>query len=193
MCAVKLVDNAKQFGQSELLEQSFQSAINAGVAVNVFERAQHFRQATPASNKPRLVEARTNLETEKLWKKRLTLLLDAENNLIKVIRLRKITGIFTVLSMAMFLFSLYVAPSMSPVAFYGLIAVAAFGVATYPAWFLVSKSNRKRRDHISSLFYKSNHEVEIVDGKMTLINRANYASVTQIHILDRKLGLFANS
>jgi len=43
------------------------------------------------------------------------------------------------------------------------------------------------------LFYKSNHEVEMADGKMTLINRANYASVTQIHILDRKLGLFPNT
>lgn len=190
---MKLVDNTKQFGQSELLEQSFQSAINDGAAVNVFERAQHFRQATPASNKPRLVEARTNLETEKLWKKRLVLLLDAENNLIKVIRLRKITGIFTVLSMAMFLFSLYIAPTMSPVLFYGLIVVAAFGMATYPAWLLASKSNKKQRDDISRLFYKSNHEIEMSDGKITLINRANYASVTQIHVLDRKLGLFANS
>jgi hypothetical protein len=92
----------------------------------------------------------------------------------------------------MFLFSLYLAPSMSPVVFYALSAIAAFGIATYPAWFLVSKSNRKRRDHISSLFYKSNHEVEIADGKMTLINRANYASVTQIHITDRNFGSMAN-
>jgi archaellum biogenesis protein FlaJ (TadC family) len=121
------------------------------------------------------------------------MLLEAENKLLKVIRLRKITGIFTALSVAVFIFSLFVAPSMSPIAFYSLVAVAAFGIATYPAWFLLSKSNRKRRDQISSLFYKSNHEVETADGKMTLINRANYASVTQIHILDRKLGLFPNT
>jgi len=69
MCAVKLVDNTKQFGQSDLLEQSFQSAINDGAAVNVFERAQHFRQATPASNKPRLVEARTSLGDGKALEK----------------------------------------------------------------------------------------------------------------------------
>lgn len=189
---MKLVDNKQQINQTDLLEQSFQSAINSGSAVNVFERAQHFKNTASAGNKPRLVEVSTSLETENLWKKRLKMLLDAENNLIKVIRLRKITAIFTVLSIAMFLFSLYVAPSMSPAVFYSLITVAAFGLATYPAWFLVSKSNRKRRDHISSLFYKSNHEVEIVDGTMKLINRANYASVTQIHILDRKLGLFTN-
>jgi len=95
--------------------------------------------------------------------------------------------------MAMFLFSLYIAPTMSPVLFYGLIVVAAFGMATYPAWLLASKSNKKQRDDISRLFYKSNHEIEMSDGKITLINRANYASVTQIHVLDRKLGLFANS
>ena len=190
---MKLVDNTQQINQSDSLEQSFQSAINNGTAVNVFERARHFRDVASASEKPRLVEARTSLETENLWKKRLSMLLDAENKLVKVIRLRKITGIFTVLSMAMFLFSLYLAPSMTPVVFYALSAVAAFGIATYPLWFLVSKSNRKRRDHISSLFYKSNHEVEIADGKMTLINRANYASVTHIHILDRNLGLSAST
>ena len=190
---MKLVENTQQSNQSDLLEQSFQSAIDKGTAVNVFERARHFRNAVSASEQPRLVETRTSLETENLWKKRLNLLLDAENKLIKVIRLRKITGIFAVLSTAMFLFSLYLAPSMSPVVFYVLSAVAAFGVATYPAWFLVSKSDRKRRDHISSLFYKSNHEVEIADGKMTLINRANYASVTHIHILDRNVGSFANT
>jgi hypothetical protein len=189
---VKLVENTEQFSQSDQLDQSFQSAITDGAAVNVFERARHFRDVASASEQPRLVEARTSLETENLWKKRLNMLLDAENQLIKVIRFRKVTGIFTVLSTAMFLFSLYLAPSMSPVVFYALSAIAAFGIATYPAWFLVSKSNRKRRDHISSLFYKSNHEVEIADGKMTLINRANYASVTQIHITDRNFGSMAN-
>ncbi|GFD76405.1 hypothetical protein ACI7YQ_16120 [Alteromonas marina] len=187
------IDNSKKVERSDLLEQSFQSAINNGAAVNVYEQAQFFRNAASANDKPRLVEARTSLETETLWKKRLFMLLEAENKLLKVIRLRKITGIFTVLSVAVFIFSLFVAPSMSPKAFYSLVAVAAFGIATYPAWFLLSKSNRKRRDQISSLFYKSNHEVETADGKMTLINRANYASVTQIHILDRKLGLFPNT
>ena len=180
---MKLVDNSQQFDQSPTLEQSFQSAINEGAAVNVFELAQQFKNTNPAFKKPQLVEERTSLETEQLWKKRLSMLLDAENKLMKVIRFRKITGIFT----------LYIAPTMSPVLFYGLIVVAAFGMATYPAWLLASKSNKKQRDDISRLFYKSNHEIEMSDGKITLINRANYASVTQIHVLDRKLGLFANS
>ncbi len=186
-------DNSKEIERSNWLEQSFQSAINNGAAINVYEQAKVFRSAASANDKPRLVEARTSLETETLWQKRLFMLLEAENKLLKVIRLRKITGIFTVLSVAVFIFSLFVAPSMSPMAFFSLAAVAAFGAATYPAWFLISKSNRKRRDQISGLFYKSNHEVETSDGKMTLINRANYASVTQIHILDRKLGLPANT
>lgn len=189
---MKLVDNSIQFNDSSMLEQTFQSAINEGAAVNVFERAKQFRHSKPAFSKPQLVEERTSLETEQLWKKRLSMLLDAENKLMKVIRFRKITGIFTVASMAMFLFSLYTAPAMPPVMFYGLIVAAAFGLATYPAWFLASKSNKKQRDDISRMFYKSNHEIEMSDGKITLINRANYASVTQIHVLDRKLGLFAN-
>ena len=84
VCAVKLVENTQQSNQSDLLEQSFQSAIEKGTAVNVFERARHFRNAVSASEQPRLVETRTSLETENLWKKRLNLLLDAENKLIKV-------------------------------------------------------------------------------------------------------------
>ena len=104
------IDNSKKVERSDLLEQSFQSAINNGAAVNVYEQAQFFRNAAPANDKPRLVEARTSLETETLWKKRLFMLLEAENKLLKVIRLRKITGIFTALSVAVFIFSLFVAP-----------------------------------------------------------------------------------
>ena len=143
--------------------------------------------------KPHLVEDQTLLEAEQVWKKRLGMLVTAENNLIKVIRLRKITGIFTIASIAVFLFSLYVAPTMPPAVFYGLIALAALGVATYPAWFFASKSNKKQRDAISRLFFMSNHEVDVADGKVTLINRANYSSVTELHVMDRKLEQFANT
>ena len=135
---MKLVDNSQQFDQSPTLEQSFQSAINEGAAVNVFALAQQFKNTNPAFKKPQLVEERTSLETEQLWKKRLSMLLDAENKLMKVIRFRKITGIFTVASMAMFLFSLYVAPTMSPVLFYCLIAVASLIVVFIIQYILFS-------------------------------------------------------
>ena len=190
---MKLVDNSHQSDQSPTLGQSLPCVKSDGAAVNVFKFAQPTSNINPAIKKPQLVKECTILETERLWKKRLSMLLDAENKLMKVIRLRKITGIFTVASMAMFLFSLYVAPTMSPVLFYCLIAVASFGMATYPVWLLASKNNKKQRDDISRLFYKSNHEVDMSEGKITLINRANYANVTQIHVLDCKLGLFANS
>lgn len=53
---MKLVDNSQQFDQSPTLEQSFQSAINEGAAVNVFELAQQFKNTNPAFKKPQLVE-----------------------------------------------------------------------------------------------------------------------------------------
>ncbi|WP_334021943.1 hypothetical protein [Alteromonas sp. S015] len=190
---MKLVDNSHQSDQSPTLGQPLQFAKNNGAAVNVFKFAQSASNTNLAIKKPKLVKECTILETERLWKKRLSMLLDAENNLMKVLRFRKITGISTVASMAMFLFSLYVAPTMSPALFYCLIAVASFGMATYPVWLLASKTNKKQRDDISRLFYKSNHEVDMSEGKITLINRANYANVTQIRVLDRELGLFANS
>lgn len=175
VCAVKTVDNTQQLFDLNVALTSDES-LNRNAADDA---------------KPHLVEEQSLLETEQVWKKRLNMLRAAENNLIKVIRLRKITGIFTVISIAVFLFSLYVAPTMPPAVFYGLIALATFGFATYPAWFFASKSNKKQRDAISRLFFMSNHEVDMADGKITLINRANYASVTELHVMDRKLGQFA--
>ena len=172
---MKTVNNTQQLFGSEV-SSSKGEAQSRGLFENV---------------KPHLVEEQTLFEAEQVWKKRLGMLVAAENNLIKVIRLRKITGIFTVASIAVFLFSLYVAPTMPPIVFFGLIALAAFGCATYPAWFFASKSSKKQRDAISRMFFMSNHEVDVADGKVTLINRANYSSVTEIHVMDRKLGQFA--
>ena len=174
---MKTVNNTQQLFGSEV-SSSKGEAQSRGLFENV---------------KPHLVEEQTLFEAEQVWKKRLGMLVAAENNLIKVIRLRKITGIFTVASIAVFLFSLYVAPTMPPIVFFGLIALAAFGCATYPAWFFASKSNKEQRDAISRMFFMSNHEVDVADGKVTLINRANYSSVTELHVMDRKLGQFANT
>jgi hypothetical protein len=193
VCVVKLFDNSQQFGDVKALEHKRVGTSYGDNAENVIDAAHHFTDTIAGEEKPLLVEARTTLETETLWKRRLKMLLDAENNLIKVIRLRKITGIFTVASMAMFLFSLYVAPTMSPALFYGLFALSVFGFVTYPAWLVASKSNKKQRDAISRMFYMSNHEVDMSDGKITLINRANYANVTHINVLERELGQLANS
>ncbi|MCB4436951.1 hypothetical protein LHL20_12020 [Alteromonas sp. McT4-15] len=190
---MKLFDNSQQFGDVKALEHKRVGTSCGDNAENVIDAAHHFTDTIAGEEKPLLVDARTTLETETLWKRRLKMLLDAENNLIKVIRLRKITGIFTVASMAMFLFSLYVAPTMSPALFYGLFALSVFGFVTYPAWLVASKSNKKQRDAISRMFYMSNHEVDMSDGKITLINRANYANVTHINVLERELGQLANS
>ena len=37
-------------------------------------------------------------------------------------------------------------------------------------------------------FYQSNHELEIAEGKVTLINRANYANVTYVHMMNPDAG-----
>ena len=87
-------DNSKEIERSNWLEQSFQSAINNGAAINVYEQAKVFRNAASANDKPRLVEARTSLETETLWQKRLFMLLEAENKLLKVINISQLYILF---------------------------------------------------------------------------------------------------
>jgi len=191
---VKLIDGSQQFSGLDRLEDKRFSLASGSNALNVTSLPLSPTDTTGVGNEqPHLVEARTTLETEALWKRRLAMLLDAENNLMKVIRLRKITGIFVVASIAMLLFSLYLAPIMSPVLFSSLIVSVVLGGFIYPVLFVASKSNRKQRDAISRMFYKSNHEIDMADGKITLINRANYACVAQIHVMDRDLGQLATS
>ena len=50
------------------------------------------------------------------------------------------------------------------------------------------QDSQKQRDAISKMFYQSNHELEIAEGKVTLINRANYANVTYVHMMNPDAG-----
>ncbi|MDP2537565.1 hypothetical protein [Alteromonas stellipolaris] len=140
----------------------------------------------------KLIGGQSKEETEQLWKKRLNLYVNAEKKLLKITRLRKVTGVVTLACMGALFFSLYMAPILTPFVFFSMVVVMALGVATYPAWFLLGRSSQKTRDSISRMFYQSNHELEIADGKVTLINRASYANVTHVNILDSNLGQFVN-
>ena len=165
------------------------------VPVNIYELAkgQHRSHggAAMSETSPSVVGAQSQLETEKLWQSRLHLLLNAEQTLNSTIRFRKLTAFLVTASMAILMFSLFIAPSLPPSVFYGIITIGICGIATYPAWCVATKSAQEQRDSISRMFYKSNHEVELSNGEVTLINRANYASVTKIHIADRNIGQLA--
>ena len=165
------------------------------VPVNIYELAkgQHRSHggAAMSETSPSVVGAQSQLETEKLWQSRLHLLLNAEQMLNSTIRFRKLTAFLVTASMAILMFSLFIAPSLPPSVFYGIITIGICGIATYPAWCVATKSAQEQRDSISRMFYKSNHEVELSNGEVTLINRANYASVTKIHIADRNIGQLA--
>jgi hypothetical protein len=165
------------------------------VPVNIYELAkgQHRSHGGAAmfETSPSVVGAQSQLETEKLWQGRLHLLLNAERTLNSTIRFRKLTAFLVTASMAILMFSLFIAPSLPPSVFYGIITIGICGIATYPAWCVATKSAQEQRDSISRMFYKSNHEVELSNGEVTLINRANYASVTKIHIADRNIGQLA--
>lgn len=176
---------------SDELERKFADC----VPVNIYELAkgQHRSQSGDAmpDTPSGVIGVQSQLETEKLWQNRLHLLLNAERTLNSITRYRKLMAILVTASMAILLFSLFVAPSLPPSVFYGIILICLCGVATYPAWCVATKSAQEQRDSISRMFYKSNHEVELSNGEVTLINRANYASVTKIHIADRNIGQLA--
>lgn len=179
---------------SDELERKFADCM----PVNIYELAKgqhrsHSDGATPDTQElpSGVTGVQSQLETEKLWQNRLHMLLNAERTLNSITRYRKLTAILVTASMAILLFSLFVAPSLPPSVFYGIILICLCGVATYPAWCVATKSAQEQRDSISRMFYKSNHEVELSNGEVTLINRANYASVTKIHIADRNIGQLA--
>ncbi|MDO6568222.1 hypothetical protein Q4561_14210 [Alteromonas sp. 1_MG-2023] len=151
----------------------------------------HERSTEPSEPSAYLIGVQSKEDTERLWKKRLNLYLNAEQNLLKVGRVRNITSIVATLSVSLLLFSLYMSPTLTPLLFFTLSIVSALGIAIYPVCVLISNECQKKRDNISRMFYQSNHELEIVDGKVTLINRSNYTNVTHVHILDRYSGQFA--
>jgi hypothetical protein len=176
---------------SEELERKFTD----GVPVNIYELAkgQHPLQSDSATSESptSITGVQSQLEIDELWQNRLHLLLNAERTLNSITRYRKLTAIVVTACMAILMFSLFVAPTLSPFVFYGIITLGICGLATYPAWCVATRSAQEQRDHISRMFYKSNHEVELSNGEVTLINRANYANVTTLNIADRNIGQLA--
>lgn len=161
------------------------------VELHQFNTAVEFAHDWSGYPAPALVDTRTSVETEQLWKNRLHMYVRSETMLLKVNRLRKLTAVFTVASLGTLIFSLYMAPTLPPAVFFALFVTMAFGVITYPAWLLIGKDSRNRRDAISRRFYQSNHELDIQGNKVTLINRANYAYVTHVNVTDNHIGQFS--
>ncbi|MEG3766345.1 hypothetical protein [Alteromonas sp. 14N.309.X.WAT.G.H12] len=190
---MKLVDNTSQ-NTGSVVTPEIDNTLHEKLAVNdvsgssPHDTVQRSAPLPEHEQKPQLFVEHTPLETEQLWTKRLGMLLAAENKFAKVMRLRKSTSIVLVASVGISLFSLYRDPTMSPVIFWGLLAFAALALMVYPASVIATRSSRKHRNDISRMFYRSNHEIETSGGKLTLINRANYANVTHINIWDDKFG-----
>lgn len=190
---MKLVDNTSQ-NTSSVVTPEIDNTLNKKLAVNRVSGASSLEMVQGSAllpeheQKPQLFVEHTPLETEQLWTKRLDILLAAEKNFAKVMRLRKFTSIVLVASVGSSLFSLYTDPTLSSVIFFGLLAFAALALMVYPASIIATRCSQKHRNNISRMFYQSNHEIEISSGKMTLINRANYANVTHINIWDDEFG-----
>lgn len=153
--------------------------------VNTLDEQLIDKAATPLA---KLIGVQSQQDTEQLWKKRLNLYLKMERKVLKVKRLRKVSSIVTSMAVGTLVFSLYMAPTLNPVVFISLLIVIGLGVSTFPAWVLLGRNSQLTRDSISRKFYESNHELEIAEGKITLISRANYANVTHVNISDFDLG-----
>lgn len=172
-------------------ESVLERALCDCMPVNIYEYAKQQMQLeskTTQTIRSTKEEENSYLETQVLWQKRLQLLLKCEKELNNATRLRKIAGILTITCLSTIVFSLFTAPTIPPFIFYGLLLIAVIGITVYPICLVVCKSAMQQRDSISRLFYKSNYEVEVADDGLTLINRANYASVTKLNVVDRSFG-----
>ena len=123
-------------------------------------------------------------QLRELWQQRLRLFREAEKSLQKAKRLMTVWLVVVVCGLCMLSFSLFVAPVTSVWLFAGGFIAFATGCFLQPLCFLWVKQQRNHRDALSRRFYVSNHEVEITDSHMVLINRGNYAAVTQVPILE---------
>jgi len=187
---IKKLDTS-YIGQKTNSERLLEHSLCDCTPISIYEYAKQQMQLeseTKQTARCTIEEDNSYVETQALWQKRLQLLQKSEKELNNATRLRKIAGILTVTCLSTLVFSLFTAPTIPPMIFYGLLLVAVTGLAIYPICFIASKSAMQQRDNISRLFYKSNYEVEVTDDGLTLINRANYASVTKLNVVDRSFG-----
>ena len=132
-----------------------------------------------------LIVSNTIFQYENVWLSRLRLFGEAERALQKARRLMVLWMLVIVASLCMLFFTLYVAP-VSSVWFFVIECVAlGTGLILQPVSFLMLKEQRRHRDALSKRFYDSNHEIEVSDSHLTLINRSNYSVVTRAPILER--------
>ncbi|MDO6477056.1 hypothetical protein Q4520_16650 [Alteromonas sp. 1_MG-2023] len=127
----------------------------------------------------------TVYQLENLWQNRLRQFCAAEKALQRAKRMMAIWLVVVVISLCMLCFSLFVSP-VSPVWLFTLEFIAFFsGCVVQPVCYLLVKEQRRHRDALSKRFYQSNHEVEVTDSHLVLINRGNYSAVTRVPILER--------
>lgn len=119
------------------------------------------------------------------WQQRLRLFREAEESLQSAKRLMTVWLVVVISGFCVLSFSLFVAPVTSVWLFAGGMAAFATGCIAQPVCLLWVKEQRQHRDSLSKRFYISNHEVEVTDSHLVLINRGNYAAVTQIPILEQ--------
>lgn len=120
-----------------------------------------------------------------VWQTRLAIFRNAERAVQKAKRLMAISMIVIVVSLSILYFSLNVAPVPSDWLFVIECVALVTGLLAVPASFLLLKEQRRHRDALSRRFYESNHEVDVTDSHLSLINRGNYAVVTRVPLLGR--------
>lgn len=123
-----------------------------------------------------------NLELNLIWIKRINLFLNAENKLMKSLRIEKATLIIALFSFLFSLFSFYNGFFIKSEFFYFVVTTAILSTFFYPFSLFLVLSNKKHKNTISSFFYKENYEIDIKDNKAQLINKANDSIVLEVII-----------
>tara|TARA_Y100001956_G_C4095276_1_gene174889 strand:+ start:153 stop:560 length:408 start_codon:yes stop_codon:yes gene_type:complete len=123
-----------------------------------------------------------SLELNLIWIKRINLFLNAENKLMKSLRIEKITLLTSIFSLLFSLFSFYHGFIIKTEIFYFVVSTAILSTLFYPFSLFFVLSNKKYKNTISSFFYKENYEIDIKDNKAQLFNKANDSIVLEVII-----------
>lgn len=123
-----------------------------------------------------------------LWQRRLAMFVKADNTLLWMNRLRKVSSTL-ILALALTLaYALFAAPSLSEAAFLSMTGLLVVATGIYPVLFVLSRESQRNRDNVSRMFYENKHEIEVTNDSIAVFNRADYNEVARVALTDCHIG-----
>ncbi|MEP0357241.1 hypothetical protein [Paraglaciecola sp.] len=120
--------------------------------------------------------------SDDIWLKRLEIFKNVQNKLLSYTRAKAASGSLVILCIAVGLFSLASLLTMNEYAVLAITITFALSSVSYLFTAMFCIVITEQRDHIKIQFFESNHELEAVEKKLSLVERGSNKVVAAISL-----------